>query len=339
MRLEKKFKRKKISLNELKDIYKIENYKSLYELVNKLINNNEIVPIKSSGGNGKKPALYSKYKIIISEEDNSEILDEINFNIFNKFDISYYKSNLVKYKEHRKYIIQLSDFLKNKKELLKIPISMNERSFQIWGREKFLQKEQGKTILKNLKFDLSLLNYYDTSEPLAYYSKSKKQPQNILILENKDTYYTIRQYLINNNEKILGIDISTVIYGGGKNIQKAFKDYKISVEDYVSDNANTIYYFGDLDYEGIMIYEGLLLNYKGRYEIKAFVNGYEKMIDKAEKYEIQLPETKEGQNRNIKGEFIKEFSNSYAEKIMNILNKDLYIPQEIINICDLMEEK
>lgn len=339
MRLEKKFKRKKISLDEIKDIYKIENYESLYELVNKLINNNEIVPIKSSGGNGKNPALYSRYKIIISEEDNSKFLDEINFNLYNKFDVSYYKSNIEKYKEHRKYIIQLSDFLKERKELLKFPISMNERSFQIWGREKFLQKEQGKTILKNLNITVKDLNYYDTSEPLSYYSKSKDSPQNILILENKDTYYTMRKYLINVKENIFGIDISTVIYGGGKNIQKAFKDYSISVEDYLSNKENTIYYFGDLDYEGIMIYEGLLLNYKDEYNIKAFVNGYEKMIDKAEKYKIELPATKEGQNRNIKGEFIKEFDNNTIEKINNILVNGFYIPQEILNICDLMEEK
>ena len=48
-------------------------------------------------------------------------------------------------------------------------------------------------ILKNLGLELDFLNYYDTCEPIAYYSMSKENPQNILVLENKDTYYTMRK--------------------------------------------------------------------------------------------------------------------------------------------------
>ncbi|MBD7912480.1 Wadjet anti-phage system protein JetD domain-containing protein [Clostridium cibarium] len=339
MKLTDKFKKKKITLDEIKDTYNIKEYLELYKLINRLIEENEIEPIEASGGNGKKPALYSRYKLIEKEKDNSEFIDELNFKIYSKLDISYYKSNLDKYKENRKYILQLSDFLKNKVQLLNRAVSMNERSFQIWGREKFIQKEKGKTILKNLKVDLKLLNYYDTSEPLAYYSKSKKQPQNILILENKDTFYTMRKYLINTKNSIFDIDISTVIYGGGKNIRKTFKDYKISVENYLSNRDNVLYYFGDLDYEGILIYEGLLFCYKDKYDIRLFNVGYEKMINKAIDEKYDLPKTKEGQNRNLKGEFIKEFSEKYKVKIEEILKNNLYIPQEILNICDLMEEE
>ncbi|MCI6190500.1 MAG: DUF2220 domain-containing protein [Clostridium sp.] len=339
MKINEKFKKKKITLEEIKNLYKINEYLELYNLVKNLIENNEITPIKNSGGNGKNPALYNRYKIIVEEEDNSNLIDELNFELHNSFDISYYKNNINKYKEHRKYILKLNNFIKEKSYLLNTQVSMNERAFQIWGREKFIQKEEGKSILKNLNIDLNFLNYYETSEPLAYYSKSKRIPQNILILENKDTYYTMRKYLINNDEEIFGIDISTVIYGGGKSIQKAFRDYKISVEEYISNENNTIYYFGDLDYEGIMIFEGLFFGFKDEYNIKLFKKGYEKMIDKAIKEEYDLPKTKEGQNRNLKGEFYNYFTEDYKIKIKNILENNLYIPQEIININDLMEEK
>lgn len=63
------------------------------------------------------------------------------------------------------------------------------------------------------------------------------------------------------------------------------------------------------------------------------------MIDKAIKEEYDLPKTKEGQNRNLKGEFYNYFTEDYKIKIKNILENNLYIPQEIININDLMEEK
>ncbi|WP_061994617.1 Wadjet anti-phage system protein JetD domain-containing protein [Clostridium sp. ATCC 25772] len=339
MNIKDKFNKKKITIDEIKKIYKIDSYSDLYDLVTKLIENNEIEAIKSSGGNGKKPALYERYRVIEEVEDNSFYLSELNYKISIKFDVSYYKKNINKYKEHRKYILLLDLFIKEKENLLEIPVSMNERSFQIWGREKFLQKEEGKAILKNLGLQTECLNYYDTSEPLAYYSKFKKSPQNILILENKDTYYTMRKYLINSKNKIFGRVIDTVIYGAGKGIIKAFKDYEVSVEDYLSNRENKIFYFGDLDYEGILIYESFYFAYKDQYDIKPFIEGYKKMIDKVGNIS-SLPKIKEGQNRKINEYFLQEFSLEYREKIKEILNNDLYIPQEIINIIDLqMEEK
>ena len=329
--------KKKISLDDIKKMYKIKDYLELYKKVNEMINNNEILPIKNSGGNGKNPALYKRYKVILKEEENSSLLEEINFGFSSNFDMSYYKKNLQKYIEHRKYIFKLNEFIKDKGHLLNTTVSMNERSFQIWGREKFLQKEEGKTILKNLKIDLEFLNYYNTSEPIAYYSKDKNSPQNILILENKDTYYTMRKFLINGGSEIFGVNINTVIYGGGKKIIKAFRDYEISVEPYLFDKDNVLYYFGDLDYEGIIIYEVFLREFKEMYNIRPFIEGYKNMIDKSKKYD--LPQTKEGQNRKIGNDFLDEFSDEYKLKIEEILNKDLYIPQEIINIYDLMEEE
>lgn len=340
MKLRDKFNKKKITLEKIEEIYKVSTYGELYDLILKLIENNEIEVIKSSGGNGRKPALYKKYKIVEKEEDNSFYIEELTYKILSKFDISYYKKNIDKYKEHRNYILALNIFIKENEELLKVPLSMNERSFQIWGREKFLQKEEGKSILKNLGLNLDYLNYYDTSEPLAYYSKSKKVPQNILILENKDTYYTMRRYLINsNNNNILRKEIDTVIYGAGKGIIKAFRDYDISVEDYLANKVNKIYYFGDLDYEGIIIYEKFYDTYKDKYNINLFIDGYKKMIDKINNINC-LPKMKDGQNKNINKYFLDEFSLEYRLKIEEILKNNLYIPQEIINITDLqMEEK
>ncbi|AJA49124.1 hypothetical protein CPAST_c30580 [Clostridium pasteurianum DSM 525 = ATCC 6013] len=329
------YSKKVIELDEIERIYKTETYDDLCGVVSDLIKEERLLPVKSSGGNGKNPTLYKKYKILEKNADNSELLDEINYKLSIKLSVEYYKKHIDKYKEHREYILKLSDFITNEQHLLSEPVSMNERSFQIWGREKFLQKEGGKTIVKNLGMELEELNFYDTSEPLAYYSKSKETPQKILIIENKDTYYTIRRHLIGGGENILGEDISTLIYGGGKNINKAFNDYKISVEDYVSDSRNTILYFGDLDYEGIVIYEGLYKLFSKEYDMIPFIKGYKKMIDKAKAESICLPKTKEGQNKNISEIFLREFDKEYRNEIEKMLKDGYYIPQEIVNITDL----
>ena len=208
--------KKIIELEEFEKIYKITEYRKLVEIVNLLIEKGEIIPIKNSGGNGKSPTLYKRYRVVPKIQDNEEILNEIHYKLCSRFNVEYYEGHLDKYKEHRGYILKLNDFMINNSRLLDSKISINERSFQIWGREKFLQKEGGKTILKNLGISLDTLNYYDTSEPLAYYSHNKYIPQNILIIENKDTYFTMRNHMISGNNTILGEKIDTIIYGGGK---------------------------------------------------------------------------------------------------------------------------
>lgn len=322
-----------ITIEEIEKLYKISNYQELYLKIKELEADNRLTPVKSNGGNGKKPTLYKKYRIVKRNHDNRKLLEELTYKLSTKFKLDYYRNHIDKYEEDRQYVLMLNDFFIHNSELLNVRVSMNERSFQIWGREKFIKEEKGKNIVKNVGLDLEDLNYYDTSEPLAYFSISKKVPQNILILENKDTYYTMRNHLIAGNSTILGEEISTIIYGKGKNGVKAFKDFEISVEEYVCSSQNKLFYFGDLDFEGIIIYESLFRQLEDKYNLAVFTKGYEKLVDKCEGR--SLPRTKEGQNRNIGSIFMDEFDNSYKEKFIEILNEGLYIPQEAIDITDL----
>lgn len=322
-----------ITIEELERVYKLSSYQDLYLKIKELQDENKLTPVKNSGGNGKKPTLYKKYRIVKEIQDVEDLTEEITYKLSTKFKLDYYRKHMEKYKEDRLYVLMLNDFFLNKEELLHTRVSMNERSFQIWGREKFIKEERGKIIVKNLGLDLEDLNFYDTSEPLAYFSISKKVPQNILILENKDTYYTMRNHLIAGNSTILGMEISTIIYGKGKNGVKAFNDFEISVEEYVSNFKNKLFYFGDLDFEGIIIYESLFKQFGEKYNLAVFTEGYEKMVNKCEGR--SLPRTKEGQNRNIGDIFMGEFPINYREKFFSILNEGLYIPQEAIDITDL----
>lgn len=324
----------KITLDELQQIYKIDNYEELNILVLNLIKDEKIKIVKASGTNGKKPALYNRYTVLKEKEDNTKYFEEIDYRIIPELDVSYFRRNIDKYKENREYILKLSDFLINNRELLHKRISQKERSYEIWQEEKYLQ-DKGLTLLKKLGMDVEKLNYYETNEPLAYYSITKEVPQNIIIIENMDTFYTMRKHLMDKGSDILGKNIGTVIYGKGKGIQKSIKDFELVVDKNVSDTRNRILYFGDLDFEGIMIYEGLEELIKEKYNIKPFIEGYKKMIDKALDNSYDLQPAKEKQNKNIKGQFLEHFNEEYKEKILKILNHGLYIPQEILNIGDL----
>lgn len=326
--------KKKVNLSDIEAFYKIKDYKVLYAEVLKLINDGILTPVKSSDRNGKSPALFLSYWVNLIEEDNSFCYEEIKFKFSTKLDTSYYLKNISKYKEDREHVLRLNNYILNFENKLINMVSENERSFEIWGREKFLKKESGKRILKNLGLSEEDLNLYYTREPLAYYSHSKKNPQNVLIIENMDTFYSMRKHLLDGNNSILGVEISTLVYGGGKNISKTFEDFDLCVEPYIADRSNTILYFGDLDYEGIIIYESMKRIFESKYNIRPFVEAYIAMLYKYKKMVVPLPTTKEGQNRNISDSFLCEFKVEYRDIIIEILSKEEYIPQEILNIGD-----
>lgn len=326
-------KKLKISIEEVEKLYRINDYNELTKLIFNLVDTEQIKPIKNSGLNGKKPALYIMYKVINKTEIDSDIIEELQYKLHPSFQLDYYYNNIDKYKEDRESIIKLSNFLKNNKEQLKIKVSLNERSFQIWQKEKYLKNGGGRKLLNNLGLSLSYLNTYSTNEPIAYYSQHKKTPQNVLVIENEDTFYSFREHLINKNDKILGTEIGTLIYGRGKGIIKSFSEFDMIAEPYLLDKRNKILYFGDIDYEGIIIYESFYRQFHDNYIIEPFKAAYLQMLKYA--MNLDLPITKEGQNRNIEGIFKKNFTAEEYQFIEEILSKNLYIPQEILNVGNI----
>ena len=225
---------------------------------------------------------------------------DIKYTFSTMISVDYYLAHPDMYEKDRNWVLMLNQYLKKHTDALLTPESLNERSFEIWHREKFLDREQGK---------------------------------NILILENKDPFFSMRNYLLNGHNEIFGAEIGTLIYGAGKGIIRSFQDFDLCAEPYMKHPENTIYYFGDMDYEGIGIYENLAEKFHGRWKIIPFVPAYQAMLEKAEQI-TELPETKEHQNRNISTQFFSCFDEIMVKKMEAVLKKDRYIPQEILNIAD-----
>lgn len=409
---------KKISLEELQKESRTESYPEQYRYICGLIEQQRITPVKSSPRNGKKPALHTSYWLAEEKPDYGEELEELQFRTVPAIRTDYYLNHPEVYREERKWVRLLNRFFLEQGEAgsRNLPyVSLNERSFRIWGREKFLQREQGRKILAHCGIGLEELHVYRTTEPLAYYSRTRRVPQTILILENKDTFYTMRRWLMgegggmaafgnkaggldfadkapakagravetgadepdraggagradepdgpdraggaggpgeaaqgNTGEppfhRIFGSEISTVIYGAGKGILRSSQDFRFCVEPHINHPENEILYFGDLDYEGIGIYERLAALFStgeemagraGRHEIKPFIRAYEKMMDKARGYGKDfLPDMSGNQNRNLSGLFFRYFSHDTKEAMIQLLEAGKYIPQEIVAITD-----
>lgn len=329
---------KRISLHEIEVRYKIQQYHELYDKVLDLIETEQIKPVKASGKNGKRPALYKEYWSVEHTIDYTAYEEEISYQFTPIISTGYYLNHMKQYEEDREWVLLLNQYLKTERAALQIIKSVNERSFEIWHREKFLKDEQGKKILKRCGISLEQLNVYETTEPLVYYAHTKKTPQNLLIVENKDTFYSMRKHLLSGKDRILGQEMGTLIYGAGKGILRSFRDFSLCVEPYMREQDNAIYYFGDLDYEGIIIYESLAQMFGEQCEIRPFTVGYIEMISKAYKIGVeQLPCMKDGQNHNIHGEFWNHFSTQEVERVQAILKAGRYVPQEILAIDDFQK--
>ncbi len=350
---------KRISLEQLLKPYHNENYAGQYRRIRGLLDSGRIRPVKASGTNGKTPALYREYWLMEEQKNYEELREELMYQLVPLLSVDYYLNHLSIYEQDRKWVLLLNTYLKERRELLEHQESVNERSFEIWNREKFLSREQGKKILKRCGLDITLLNYYRTTEPIAYYCATRQTPQKLLIIENKDTFYSMRKRLTECQSlksifgqsmsgeglndaaddapcTICGEQIGTLIYGAGKGILAAFSDFDSSGEPYMTAQGNTVLYFGDLDYEGIGIYENFASAFGAHYLISVFRNAYERMLAKAEHIGIEkLPVTKEGQNRKIGSLFLSQFSQPQQDKIREILESGRYIPQEILNIQDM----
>jgi hypothetical protein len=328
-------KMKRISLEQLQKESKEESYQKQYQYICQMLEHQKIRPVKASPLNGKTPALHQSYWVVEEEPDYAAQIEELKYKLVPAIHTDYYLKRPDVYEEERKWVRLLNRYFLQLGKTEPESVSLNERSFQIWGREKFLQREQGKKILAHCGVALEQLFVYETTEPLAYYSGSRQVPQTILILENKDTFYSMRKYMMDGNDQLFGERIGTVVYGAGKGILRSFADFEFCVEPYMRDSRNTLLYFGDLDYEGIGIYERLEQLFREERRICPFVKAYEKMMEKARNFGFDfLPDTSENQNRNISEYFFHFFSESTAESMKALLASDRYIPQEIINITD-----
>ena len=361
---------------------KFESYQKEADYILSLIDKGKIRPVTGSPKNGKYPALHTRYWLIEEEKDYSELYDELRNNICALIDIDYYLQHIKTYEKERDYVIALSDYIDKHRADLSIKISENERSFAIWKKEKFLS---GKSydgisvgdVLKHCGIDKDYLGTFRTAEPLAYYSYVKDVPQNILILENLDPFYSIRRIMLKGNNFICGMTLGTLVYGGGKRVIRAFEDFEISSEPYMKTEGNHLYYAGDLDYEGIAIYEGLArrmskeyrsdtecesdkdnmdrdiyesilssdekdvtYNKKGYCIVRPCMALYNRMLDKVLNIE-EMPLMKNQKVIDI-AHFANQFSKERGEKLIKILKSGRYVPQEILcerDYCDISNDE
>ncbi|MFF2876142.1 Wadjet anti-phage system protein JetD domain-containing protein [Gottfriedia sp. NPDC057991] len=308
-------------------------YFGFAEVMNKLVEKGNITPIKSRGHNHQNPPVYIQYKLVKKEKEKNlqhikRIMTEypgINMSAFFEEDI---------YLKWKYYIDPIHSFLHIESDTKRFELKANERSFELFKEEKFLLSKEGDWLLSRLGITLNDLNCRKSYEPFFEYRNSTEKPKNILIVENKDTFDSVKDLMKKGVNTWNGVKFEMIIYGEGDKIQRS---YEFLTEYHLGEY--NVHYFGDLDAKGIWICSELM---KMDENVRPFVPFYIEMLDRYGDEPSKRKLIKPLKESNIKESlqiFLSHFEHEYHEKIKNcvkiIQSTQYYIPQEGLNLAIL----
>ena len=327
-----------VSKAELKMVSEIKNeyYSDFYNLIKELEGLNII---KSVGKNKTvmRPILFKKYKVIRVEEEFTS-KERIKMAQLNKLDLGYYSKKVLEFRKDYEIIVTINDLLRNEGKYKELTI--NEISYILFGYEKEFVRDKDKgiegkayAVMKKLKLNENNLGCRMEKDPLLntiFKSFYEKKRRNILIIENKETYWSLNKLLreVSNN-------IDMLIWGQGCSIEHNFKGivlYGVIKED-------NIFYFGDIDLSGVDIFIRLKKKFL-EFNIVPSISLYETLLKIGTIRGIQKSKS---QNQNYIDEerlniFLDGFKGENKDLLKNIIESRLYIPQEALNYNKLIEE-
>jgi hypothetical protein len=327
--------KKKINSNDLEfqlrklmdDYFEMDGYSLFYRAVETLQAEGELIPIKNNQYNGKTPALPLFYwvniKVQAAKWDRLEMMK-----LSNRFDFSYYERHPEWQTEDEWNRIQnLYTFLKSSQE--REIVSLEERSLELFGHEKFLIDSDsfpdGKGFLARIGLSEDQLKMVNYGEPFVFWMKQGKEMkdiQRILIVENLSFFHTSIKLLEENQ---LDYEPELIIYGEGTKIERSFSFFyrMFPQKNYL------FYYAGDLDAAGYGIIIRLIEKYPDCC-IQPALLIYRKMLECLE----QRNDQKIGQTQNLKYRdlFFQWFTEEEQASLLQLWQENKRIPQEVLTI-------
>jgi len=312
-------------------------YLSFAKAIGLLVDEGVMAPVKAWKTNGLNPSLYNGYQIIApGDQLDKGIKQELLTQYHPDLNTAYYLKNPKEYQQDQGYLAALDRFLKENPDYQTLPaITANERSFQIFHDEKWLLSGHGQKFRQRVGLSLEDLRCYLTHEPFFYFAgkvPGEGAEINVLIVENKDTFYSLKALFQAGVNRWDNISFTVLIYGEGRKIEKSFPFFWELAE--YRPYEKVFYYFGDLDPEGILIWYAL--RKRQEVEIKPFTFFYGALV---ERYARTAPKRRGVQR--FDGEaveaFLSFFGSDRVEEMRKILEEERYLPQEGLNYLVLVD--
>ena len=322
-----------ITVEVLQTMSRVTNYAAFYDQIQTLLSQGVLRPTGGSRDtNGLIPPLQRKYRILHPEIDLRDEGNEIML-LSPLLQISGYLKNRALYRKHRDILLPLSAFLKTRQDTLRSPMSKNERAYAIWRNEKALDDSHYQSVLRYNQLE-PFLHSYQTPEPFFDYFCAPAESGDILILENKDIWYTLRKLLIQAPEKrrLFGLTLDGILYGEGKKVARpgALTEYAA-----LSGSRQRYWYCGDIDLEGFSIFEAVC-RANPDLPISLFAAGYHAMVQRGLEEGIAPCPKQQESPGDLDGVLSGCLPEDQAA-IKLLLGRGGYIPQECLNYPFLRE--
>lgn len=318
-------KKATISLSELEKVADTnDTYDDFAEAVQILINEGFISAVKTHGTNWKGlPNSFHIQKGKVKQPLLEEI-QEMQFKVHPAIELRpYFSSSKKKWLDDKPWIMIIDEYLQ-KNGLPTTYANSSERSYELMKDEKWIDEKGGKAILVKINL-YDKLKIMKTPDPLMFainpnHLQPSQRVYKHLIVENKATYAGLIDSLPTTH-------FTTLIYGSGWKIAASLSQLPKQLGLNNQEDEHIIYYFGDLDYEGLSIYHYLY----EKYEVKLATCFYEAMLRKP------FYTGKENQCRNEEAiqHFLKYFSIEDQKTIADLLEENGYYPQEVLKMEEL----
>jgi hypothetical protein len=318
-------RKKTVTLGELERLAGGQtSYEEFALQVNELIHQGILVAVKQHGHNNKPIPLALTYRIVQSQIPD-ECLSEMEHYHFLLHPLikleTYYRLAASEWARDLPYILQINEFLK-KQGLPENEATAPERAYALVGDEKWIDEKGGRRVLERTGV-WPLMKIISLPDPLMLAINARawgEKDSYHLVVENKTPFHSLLDYLPDT-------DFLSLIYGAGWKVTADIVLLKKQLG--LHDQETNIFYFGDLDYEGISIWHGL----DSRQKTIPAVAFYRALLA------LEPARGKENQICNMEAlsHFLGFFLPSEQLQIRDILNNGGYYPQEGLSGTELGE--
>jgi hypothetical protein len=317
------------------DTYALETYvmetlgkryseQELVESIHMLVEEGMLSPVASRRGYGSHSRLYGGYRIANrTDMKQKKLLKELR-SLHPSLSTAYYEKNPDALKMDLKYIQIIDSFLKQPQE--QEIVTIRQRSFWLFQDDSFLSRRKGQTLMQRLQITCEDLRCYQPQEPFAYAPFVPADPiNNILILENGDTFHLFRTLFREGKNYCGEMKINMLIFGDGDKIAGRL-DYFREISPFVG-KQNHFFYFGDLSYDRFHFLNMLQEHYPS-YRIRPFVPLYKALVTNCAAYAPYLKQLYRDRKKDHAVQHIlSEFDTETARKIEELFRKGRYLPQ------------
>ncbi|MGV8146226.1 MAG: Wadjet anti-phage system protein JetD domain-containing protein [Alkaliphilus sp.] len=322
MTILKNHQKKKIELFEIeKKLPAGSEYLEYAETIESLLIEGYLKVVKASGYNGRYKSIPNAYYIEKRKlrEDVDNDIQAVRLNICNSIKLDFYLTSDTKnWVKDRKYIMMIDEYIKSN-GLPDNNSTVEERSYHISSDEKWLSQKNGLKVLKrvNLKGEMKITSNFEPAMFAVNEKYNQHDEYKHLIVENKSIYYLLLEILKET-------DFATLIYGAGWRIISCINDFKKQFP--FKDKIHKFYYFGDLDFEGIKIWDMLSKNNGVSLASEFYVELLKSQRSKGKEKQLAGKEARDNFLLNLRAE------NIMKEDIIKVLDNGMYIPQEALKI-------